>query len=360
VTWAFVRPIGLCALVVACGGDSSGDGGDDDTTTSPTVTISVTNTMSDPTTVDTSDGDDASGTETGETDNGTDPDDTSTTATETCPDTHVCLAAPPEDWNGPVVRLQRPALAPRPSCPTDYPNQQVAAGLDVLADPATCTCSCGQASEVDCELSGQLRYYGNAENCSDVVPASFEIFSTDCVFMPDQFGGFTNWTLDPVPVTGGSCEPELAQSMDAPSFATVVTACGGAEIVPGCDPDEICAPRAGDELCIWQDGDSRCPDGWDERFLYYGTIDDQRGCEECTCAEPTGLCDDAYAVLYGGACNVPIAGVIAGDGECHPTGTSITQSATLVVGEPTAFCEPSVSEATGEAVGSMPTTLCCT
>jgi hypothetical protein len=341
--------------VLACGGDSSGDGTADDASTgAPTMTLT------DPSTDPSVDDSDASTSGGSDSSTSSDPDDSSTTETESCPETHVCLATPPEGWEGPVVRLQRPALAPEESCPTEYPNQQVNAGVDVLAEPATCTCSCGDATEVLCETSSVLHYYGVSATCSDVVPGNFTIYSTMCNPLPGPFAGASNWSLDPVVVGGGACEPALEQSMDAPSFANVLTTCGGAELLPGCGTEQICAPRIGDELCIWQSGDSRCPTGYADRHLYFGTIDDQRTCEACSCGDPVGLCDDALAFLYDSPnCNVPVAGGIAGDGECHPTGAPLTRTATLVVGEPTAFCEPSTSAAMGEAVGSMPTTVCC-
>jgi hypothetical protein len=354
MTWSAARRF-VCACCIAIGCGDSGDGVDADAdTTSPTITA-TTMSASDPTTADdTSDG----STGTAGTTTSIDPD-TSTGPIETCPDTHVCLAAPPEGWNGPVVRLERPALAPELVCPEAYPDPVASAGADVVAGDVSCTCTCGAASEVQCEVSTQLHYYGVSDDCSDVVPANFLIFATMCNDLPDQFPGFTSWTLDPVLVMGGSCEPMLEQAMDEPTFATALTVCGGAEAVPGCDADEVCAPRAREELCIWQAGDARCPEDYDDRYLYYGTIDDQRTCEACSCDEPVGVCDDAFAYLYDNYCNVPIAGGIAADGECHGTGAPLSDTAALVVGEPTAFCEPSTSVPTGDAIGSAPTTVCC-
>jgi hypothetical protein len=351
-----------CALAIATAcGDSSGDGGvdGDDGTGAPTTDSSVTDPTTGPSSADDSTGT-TGGEDTGTGTEGTDgPIDGSTTDAEPCPDSHVCLAAVPEGWNGPVVRLERPALAPEPSCPTAYPTVELDAGADVVADPATCTCSCGDATGVECQVSTFLHFYGDADTCSDVVPANFEVFVTVCNILPTEFDNFTYWTLDPVLVTGGTCEPMLEQQVDPPSFANALTACGGAELLSGCDADRICAPRLGDELCIWHDGDERCPDGYDDRHVYYGGIDDQRACDECECGEPSGLCNDAYGVLYEAICNVPVSGVILADGECHPTGSAGTRSAALVLGEPTAFCEPSTSTPQGEAVGAMPTTLCC-
>lgn len=361
MTWSGAkRFVGACCIAIGCGGDS-GDGVDADAdTTSPTSATSPTMTGATMSATDPTGDDDTADGSTGTDGSETSPDpDTTTTAGDACPDTHVCVAAAPAGWNGPVVRLERPTIAPELACPEAYPDTMATAGSDVIAGDVGCTCTCGAASEVQCEVSTQLHYYGASDTCSDVVPANFLIFATMCNDLPDQFPGFTHWTLDPVLVTGGSCEPALEQTMDTPTFANSMTVCGGAEVVPGCDADEVCTPRAREGLCIWQPGDSRCPEEYDDRWVYYGTIDDQRLCEACSCDEPVGVCDDAFAYLYDNYCNVPIAGGIAADGECHPTGAPLSDTAALVVGEPTAFCEPSTSAPMGEAVGSMPTTVCC-
>lgn len=342
-------------LVLACGDSSSSDDAADfsGTDVSTSLTTSATTTVS--TTVgDSTDTTAADGASTSD-----DPDDSGTTFVETCPDTHVCLAAPPEGWHGPVVRLQRPTLAPVPECPEAYPLEVVEAGVDVIADPATCSCTCGAADDVECESSTHLQNYGTDDACVDATPLSFEVFATACNIFPAIYPGFTRWTLDPVLVQGGACEPGVVIETTEPVFATALTACGGAETIEGCQPDHVCTPHSGDELCIWQEGDARCPAAYENRFVYYGTVDDTRDCEACTCSEPVGLCEGVSAILYSGICNVPVSGVIAGDGECHETSADQTRSAAVQLGTPSAFCMPSPSAPLGEVTGATPTTVCC-
>lgn len=351
--------VACVVLAIACGGDDAPGTGS--TTTDPTTTVgtSLTTSATSSATQTTSDESSSSGDASSESSGVVD----SSTGEPACPDTHECVALP-EGWHGPSLLRLDTADAPADPCPSEYPNTDDLGGADLLADPATCGCTCGDASGTACAPSTTLRYYGTDATCSSA-PLSAEIFTTACNLLPAIFPTNAHWVLDPVLVEGGACEPLATVDVVPPAFATTATVCSGAELLDvGCDADnsEVCAPRIGDEqLCIWQDGEQRCPAGFERRAMtFHRTVDDARTCTECSCGDPVGLCDDAFAYLFTNVCNPPISGLVTADGECHGTsGVYSTQSAALSVGEPTAFCSAGVVGPIGEATPAMPVTVCC-
>ncbi len=351
--------VALALLFAACSNDDSPGSGGSSTDPSTTLSSTTLGTTSLTTTASTTDETGTSG----------DPSSDSTamvdssTGEPVCPDTHVCVPMP-DGWNGPVLVRLGTEREPAEPCPESYPTTDGLGGTDLVAPPATCGCSCGEATEVTCALSATLRYYGDDASCGST-PLTTEIFTTACNILPATFPPGANWVLDPVLTEGGSCLPESTMEVEDAAFATTALACSGAELLDyGCDSDDnqVCAPRVDDEaLCVWQDGDASCPEGYERRAsTYHRAIEDARGCAECGCGEPQGLCDDAFAYLFSGFCNGQLAGLVTADAECHASsGVQSTQSAAFDTGTPSAFCAASEPTPSGEAVGAMPVTVCC-
>jgi hypothetical protein len=341
----------LVGLGLACGDDStpgattfsSTTGSSDSTSTTTSTTAGGTSELDDTGTSDEGSSDDEVG--------------------PVCPQTHECVPVAPEGWEGPVVLVESSADDDEPACEGSYPDV-TAVGYDrLVAPPAECGCSCGEAVDVSCPLTLVARYWGADSTCSENVPAQYELSTTSCNNLPAPLDPNTYWTAAPVQATGGSCEAITHESIDTARFETRVTACGGAALVDGCAEDQICTPRAdepyGDHLCVWKAGEDTCPAEYPESHALYTDVVDERACDECTCASPTGLCDSAVLTLLSQPCNAPISGIVTANGHCTGTNSNQTRSVAVNPGQPTAFCLPSEGTATGAASPDGSITVCC-
>ncbi len=362
--------------VAACGDDADpGGGGTNTTTGSGPTTFATFSTTTPPVTTQPgssgADSGESSGTA-GSSDTGGSESDSSTTDDGLCPSTHVCTREAPKGWSGPVAVHTRdlgertePTEPKAPECGLAYPNQ-VETGFEGLqAEAAACACECGPANGVACDNSTTLRYWADDATCSDTFPQAVSIFASACNSVPN-FPGNGHYTAEPLPAVGGACAPSTQTAVEAAIWSTLSSACSGGTIIDdaGCAQGRICAPVPESEdaaLCIWQEGEHECPDDFDTQRVLFGDIEDDRGCETCSCAAPLGLCDSAFVSLWNGpTCLVPSAGAISANGECDPTGSgNSARAASLNAGSPSAFCAPSEPTPSGEAVGIDPVTICC-
>jgi hypothetical protein len=343
--------LGASLLVLgACGDDADiGESTATDSTTMSTTLSTTTLTTSDPDTSTTADPDTSSSGD-------------ATTGGPACPDTHACIAVP-DGWTGPVLLRESSDPKAPGECPETYPALEPAGGADLTAESAECGCSCGDAAGTTCALATTLHHWGTDPTCSAGSPVeSFNVFTTVCNPLGLNVPPDSYFQVEPVLVEGGACAPETAAVIPPALWATNGSTCGGAELLEGCDASEVCAPRADDEaLCVYQVGDEDCPEGWDARQeTYHQAVDDQRACNECTCGEPVGLCDNAVITMFANICNPPVSGSVVASGECY-AGSVVqpTQSAIFNVGDPSAFCVASGAVATGSAEPIDPVTVCC-
>lgn len=374
----------VCAcLGLACssGDTAPGSGtGTNTTTGSGPTTFATFSTTAPPVTTDpgtgsTTDPGESSGTEADtetETDTVADGSSSSSTGDGLCPgSTHSCMEGAPDGWNGPVavhqaafdaeVRKPEP-----PPCGAAYPDPATAGFEGLLAEPAACECSCGDANGTACDNSTTLRYWGDDATCDQGIAQAVTVFASSCNTLPAEFDGNGNYSATPVIAVGGACAPSTEETLEPAVWSWQSQACDGATIIEdaGCADDRVCAPVPESRdaaMCIWQAGEHECPDTFDTSRTLYEGIDDARGCETCSCGSPNGLCDAAFISLWNGpTCLVPSAGVVGANGECDATGTATTaRAASLNSGSPTAFCVPSDPTPAGEAVGTEPVTVCC-
>lgn len=346
--------IGAISLAIgACGDDA--DVGESTATEATTLSTTLSTTMATMTSLD------PDSSTSLDPDTSTSGDDT-TTGGPSCPETHACVVVP-DGWTGPVLLRESEDPKARAECPKTYPDAAAAGGADLEAEAAECGCSCGDAAGVTCALATTLHFWGSDPTCSEGTPAeSFNVFTTICNALGLSIPSDSYFQVEPVLVEGGACAPEASLNVPPATFGRTASTCGGAELLEGCDESEVCAPRAEDEsLCVWQEGDEDCPDGFEERReVYHQALDDQRACNECTCGDPAGLCDNAVITMFANVCNPPVSGSILASGECYP-GSAIqpTQSVIFDVGDPSAFCVASSAVATGEATPTEPLTVCC-
>lgn len=374
----------VCAcLGLAC---SSGDAAPGSGTTANTTTGSGPTTFAtfsttappattNPGTGSTSDAQESSSGTTGDPETDTAVDESSSssgTDDGLCPGvTHSCMEGAPDGWNGPVA-VHQAAFDPEllepepPPCGTAYPDPATTGFEDLLAEPASCECACGDANGTACDNSTTLRHWGDDATCGEGVAQAVTIFASSCNTLPAEFDGNGNYSATPLIAVGGACAPTTDETLEPASWSWQSQACDGATIIEdaGCADDRVCAPLPESPdaaMCIWQAGEHECPDTFDTARTLYEGIDDGRGCETCSCSSPTGLCDSASVSLWNGpTCLVPSAGVVGANGECDATGTATTaRAASLNSGSPTAFCVPSAPESDGAAIGTEPVTVCC-
>jgi len=351
VIGAILLAIGACGDDAEVGESTATDGMTFSTTLSTTMST-VTMTSVDPDTSTSVDPDTSTG-----------GDDT-TTGGPSCPEeSHACVAVP-DGWTGPVLLREPEDPEARAQCPKAYPDATPAGGADLEAEAAECGCSCGDAAGATCALATTLNYWGTDPTCSEGTPVeSLNVFTTICNALGLNIPSDSYFQVEPVLVEGGACAPEAALNVPPATFGRNGLTCGGAELLEGCDDDaEVCVPRPdGESLCVWQAGDEDCPEGFEgRRELYHQALDDQRACNECTCGDPVGLCDNAVITMFANVCNPPVSGSIIASGECYP-GSAIqpTQSAIFDVGDPSAFCVAGAAVATGDATPTEPLTVCC-
>lgn len=361
-----LRLVLSATLLVACNGDDGPGGNTTGTDGGASMTMTLT-TMSSLTAMNdtTADGDsDTGGTET------EGLDDTSTSTGEPLPECPGrCAGLAPEGWNGPVATVDSDPLEDGPGCPETFEEMAVEAFDDFMADPAVCDCDCGDAVGVLCDQIGTLVNFGAPEDCGGAEIDSTNINNGACVAAPVSSGHHIR--LEPVEILSlGQCEPILSVQLDEPSFGTRVTACT-TPLMEGfaCDdvPDQGCLAEAieeplSDTLCIWQEGEHACPadSPYAEARVLHADFDDERGCTECACDDPVGLCDNASVTTYSSNnCTTGVTALATGEGFCTQV-TAQSLTARYLAGSPTAFCPALPVEPMGEAIPNGAITLCCT
>ncbi len=215
-----------------------------------------------------------------------------------CPSLFECAPAmPPPGWNGPVVLLTGPGDGSPPSCPTNAPFMDgpiVYSGL--MADPATCTCSCAPPSPVG--SCGSATLQNKSSMCSLVSGL------TDVATIANGMCGLVglastgNWTLRPPAFTpsSGTCTPNHTTTKPPVGWSASYRPCGFD--TRSCGASSICVPTrdAGRQLCIYVDGDATCPAAFGTKLVTTKHVDpvtdlqDTRDCSTCSCGAVGGSC----------------------------------------------------------------------
>jgi hypothetical protein len=342
-------------------GSEDGSGGDP---TSAGTTPGTSMTSSPDTTV--------SGTDDPDTTIGTtvDPSDTTldptepTTGEPTC--AHQCVVLPPGDWEGPVAVLHDAPDDGEPACEGafDVIATTVFANLDAAA--ASCACECEDPTGLSCSSVTVERH--TSAGCASL-EADWEFSAASCYATITGAAG-KHWRAY-ASIDAGSCDAIETFSVPAAGFGDRYAACAQAELdTAGCSSGSACvqppeAPFDG-RICIWHSGDLQCPadGGYDVRNVYYESFADDRGCEACTCEDAEGACDGGVYLYNPANCSGTPAGQITVGTTCVNLPTLGVEGAQINAGntiQPVAgaACDPSDSQAVGEAEGTDPVTFCC-
>lgn len=376
-------------------GESEGDEGSSGTTgamseteglgTSSSATSSAGTTASTDATTDAATTDDGSS---ADDTSGVDPDDTGTDPTATSdgtsgPDTasdstgaveptpcmDSCVALPGGEWQGPVALSIDDAGDPAPGCSDAWGSAVDELFSGLVAPPAQCECSCGDAEDVTCSPTLTLnRKANNGVACGAAATLDSYQLSPGCnpINETDQD---TRWDLVVPGPQGGSCDPIGEAMIDPPSFTTRYTMCGESSPAVGeCNGGQTCVADTDAPLCVWAEGDVECPgDGFGVKHLVFGPeVEDNRSCTACTCGEPEGTCVTSGVDLYTWEDNncmpelfslptdMPAVGCVTSDfavfDASYPVGAIPT---------PQTSCEAGTSSASGDVTTQGPVTVCC-
>lgn len=289
-----------------------------------------------------------------------------------CGGTLGCVPAAPPGWAGPL-ELYAGTSNP-PSCTADFAPAYAGNG-GLTAPAAGCSCSCGpsttQCAAPTLTLYSAVCVAGNGCTCTGTGCDTVNLQAGACTMVDGpavacDTTGSTAMSASASAIVGGSCAPDPGQKVVPISWETFARACSSTVTVAqvDCKAGSVCAPEPmapyGAALCISQAGDLSCPvQGYTSKQLFYGGVDDQRGCTACTCGSPTGASCDATLDVY-----------MSTDGSC--TGTPNTYGAPFscdVVDQPVDLrfvvtsqngsCAASPVGPTGAATPTSPTTFCC-
>jgi hypothetical protein len=128
------------------------------------------------------------------------------------------------------------------------------------------------------------------------------------------------------------------------------------------------APTPGFRLCVALAGDHQCTGApfppYTEKHLFYGSFQDTRACNPCTCDAPAGsTCSAAISVYTDGACSALAYTTTATSAGpvCHdlPAGTALGSKAAAAPTYAPGTCAPGGGEPMGAATPAEPATFCC-
>src|SRR5262249_689709 len=122
-----------------------------------------------------------------------------------CTGTNACVPVAPSGWTGPYELYDGPG--PAPACGAAYVATPFYTGNDQLvAPPATCTCSCGAPTGVTCSSVTLTAYRGLA--CSNPVCASATLSPFTCTPVDTASCGYPyEFSATASTAQGGSCAP---------------------------------------------------------------------------------------------------------------------------------------------------------
>lgn len=292
----------------------------------------------------------------------------------------ICVT-PPEDWEPVVLTSNQVDL---PACPEAAPEIVFDGQLAPEAAPVCAACSCDPPVG-SCSLpttwtisSAPCANPGGGVKTNFDPPVNWDGSCTTFGAVPagKLCGGVpcvASVTVMPPMVEEQPCMPRGGDPMPAAPrlvaegpFWTFGRACARTPW-PACAGGELCLPSSSSPFatCVMHAGEMSCPDGWPDRHLLYGQVDDQRTCTECSCSLPTGAKCTVLATMYkDGACGTLVGAVTSSTdmafgcvdvGAGSPIGSrSVPQS----FYEP-GTCESSGGEVVGELILADARTFCC-
>jgi hypothetical protein len=286
--------------------------------------------------------------------------------TSHCASSYACVPAVPPNFTGPLELYVGSDAAP--PCGQAFQAQTID-GNDLLSAPAaTCGCACGPLQDAGCATPSIAFSTLNdcATVCANAVPRPGCSSITATSSCPATVG---IWMTAAAPAVAiGSCPPVPTSTVTAAQWGEYARACAASVVLADtdCPTSTVCAPAPatpfGTATCVAQSGDVACPlTAYTVRHVYYGGVDDQRGCSACTCGDATGTSCSGSVDVYDSA-DASCTGV--GDTyqlpfACDPINQGPADFRVDLV-LTSGSCTPDAVSAIGAATPIEPTTFCCT
>lgn len=295
----------------------------------------------------------------------------------------ACVSEPPDDWMSVAFFSD---WSDPPICPEDTPI--LAFEGTPAPPPPTCgACSCG---EPDGTCKPPATWTISSAPCSDPAggvkinfdpPTNWDgSCNQDKSFPLDMLCGGSpcvrSMTLEPpvieeqpcTPHTSGDSEPPPPKYWPGGPETPLGRVCMSDKPWPTCvnQTGKVCGPAAeAYASCIFREGEHLCPEGWEDRHLLYGAIDDGRTCSACTCDPPTGgVCQVKWHTFAGAACTAQnaeldiYAGMIPPCNDYMP-GVALAGKSAELIAYTKGTCAPSGGEVVGDLSLDKPATVCC-
>jgi hypothetical protein len=172
----------------------------------------------------------------------------------------------------------------------------------------------------------------------------------------------------PAPAEGASCEPSGGVP-GAWAWDTRMTACTLPLQASTCGQDQVCAKREGaefgDKFCIFKAGDDECPPGpYSKATHFFGSVDDSRNCDTCSCdSVEERTCGGTIELYSGIECLGPIVFGAPVDGSCQLLSSGLPATSWKYApdqakgGSCKVIAAPPFSP--GELKPNNPVTVCC-
>ncbi|MDI1442394.1 hypothetical protein [Polyangium sp. 6x1] len=296
-----------------------------------------------------------------------------------------CVSPGPAGWKGPTSFWQGWDIE-APSCPEGAPI--LAFEGWTAPPPLSCgTCEC-DAPEGTCKLPETWTVSSAA--CADPgggVKTNFDpptnwdgTCNGDKSILGDKLCGgvpcVRSITISPPVIEEQPCkahlvgdpEPKIPKAWNGGPEVTLGRVCTSESALPKCTEAKgtVCVPTPPSfSSCLYREGDHACPEGWGEKVLLYGYVEDKRTCAECECSEPSGgFCNVKFRIFSDAACTIEKEAADVSTGMTAPCkdlmpGTQISSKSTVVLEYTKGACTPSGANTEGELVLLDPVTVCC-
>lgn len=271
-----------------------------------------------------------------------------------CTTGYTCVPPLPNGWAWAIYDQDT-----RPACAAGYStSKDVEEGIN--AGAATCGCSCGTTNPT-CNTGNVTIHAGTGGGCSGVTNQT-DPASAGCHALGTSFAT-NNQSIavsGPAP-SGGGCTPNATTSVPAVGYQHQGRTCAYAGAAGGgCTMSDVCMPKAAPfTACVSMAGMNACPSGFSVQHLTGSMLTDTRGCTSCTCSFNAGTCQGTATFYTNGGCSNNAQNVTA-DGACHGVANRTWVSYVYAPANAGVSCGPSSVSATGMAVFSDLTTVCCT
>jgi len=259
----------------------------------------------------------------------------------------VCAPPAPAGWSGPV----EVAAGSQPStCGSAYQGTSWTTFDGLVADAATCGCSCGAPAGFTCSV--EVTPISSQPGCADTLGPPVAFVSGQC-----DVGGYNNVSAPTLTLGGASCAPNGSAAVPPTSWSGEARACAPTQ-APGLCSQGVCMPALDPTfmLCIEQAGDQTCPSDYPNKRTEYTSVSDTRGCSACTCGAPTGItCGGRWYWFTDSNCQAANPASASLPATC----TGINKSAEYQAAPTGGSCGASASSPTGSAQGAGAQTFCC-